>query len=107
MSSEDDDAGGYVHRPGGAPGTDASRDEPEAAGFGTRGWGLVAVLFLCTVVVPGLIYLDPSVFAALGVPYTVALLVLPLLPAGVGSVGAAGSVDVSAGVVVLRAHCRG
>ncbi|MDS0299486.1 hypothetical protein NDI76_12110 [Halogeometricum sp. S1BR25-6] len=83
MSSEDDDSGGYVHRPGGAPGTETTREEPEAVGFGTRGWGLVAVLVLCTLVVPGIIYLDPSVFAAVGIPYTVALLILPLVPAGV------------------------
>ena len=83
MSSEDDDSGGYVHRPGGAPGAETTREEPEPAGFGTRGWGLVAVLVLCTLVVPGIIYLDPSVFAAVGVPYTVALLILPLVPAAV------------------------
>ena len=81
MNSEDD-SGGYVHRPGGAPANDTG-DDAESAGFGTRGWGLVGVLVLCTLVVPGIIYLDPSAFAAVGVPYTVALLVLPLLPAGI------------------------
>jgi hypothetical protein len=83
VSSEDEDTGGYVHRPDGTAGSDAGREEPEPAGFGTRGWGLVAVLVLCTLVVPGIIYLDPSVFASVGIPYTVALLVLPLLPAGI------------------------
>ncbi|SFR55170.1 hypothetical protein [Halogeometricum limi] len=83
MNSNGDDTGGYVHRPDGAPSSDAGRDEPEATGFGSTGWGLVAVLILCTIVVPGIIYLEPSVFAAVGIPYTVALLILPLLPAAI------------------------
>lgn len=92
MSSEDE-TNGYVHRPDGTTGpgsttgddgsarAEFASEDHERTGFGTKGWGLVAVLILCTLVVPGIIYLDPSVFAAVGVPYTVALLVLPLLPA--------------------------
>ncbi|ADQ66527.1 hypothetical protein C499_02182 [Halogeometricum borinquense DSM 11551] len=83
MNSEDDETSGYVHRPGSGAGHKSTRDEPEPAGFGTKGWGLVAVLVLCTLVIPGVIYLDPSVFASVGIPYNIALLVLPLLPAGV------------------------
>ncbi|RDI72547.1 hypothetical protein [Halopelagius longus] len=75
MNSDED--GGYVHRPDGEPVT----DEPEPSGFGRTGWGLVVVLVFCTLVVPGLIYLRPTFLGSFGVPYIVALLVLPLLPA--------------------------
>lgn len=77
MNSDDSDDGGYVHRPEGT----RANDEPEAAGFGRSGWALVIVLALCTLVVPGLIYLRPTFLGSFGVPYLVALLVLPLLPA--------------------------
>lgn len=107
MSSDDE---GYVHRPGevgdDAPdpaGGDAADDVGEAdtaaeraeaaageasgaattdaAGFGSRGWVLVAVLAACTLVVPGVIYVRPGILSTVGIPYIASLLVLPLLPA--------------------------
>ena len=92
MSSDDD---GYVHRPGdgdiesgtadGDAGTVAaeSSDTPAAdrEGFGSRGWVLVGVLVVCTLVIPGIIYLRPAILSAIGIPYIASLLVLPLLPA--------------------------
>ncbi|WP_311171645.1 hypothetical protein [Halobellus ordinarius] len=96
MSSDDE---GYVHRPGeaesvetaagerGAAGGPAASKETAASeetpqnGFGARGWVLVAVLAVCTLVVPGIIYVRPGILSALGIPYIASLLVLPLLPA--------------------------
>ena len=81
MSSDD---AGYVHRPGErdtAANASSSDPEPVADGFGTRGWVLVAVLAACFLVIPGVIYVRPGILSALGVPYLVSLLVLPLLPA--------------------------
>ena len=95
MSSDDD---GYVHRPGGsdAPAGAADSDgsgtvgSPEASGggtepegFGSRGWVLVGVLVVSTLVVPGVIYVRPGILSAVGIPYIASLLVLPLLPAAV------------------------
>lgn len=95
MSSDDDR--GYVHRPGdedpaagtadGDAGT-AAADSSEAPaaepdGFGSRGWVLVGVLVVCTLVIPGIIYLRPAILSAIGIPYTASLLVLPLVPAAV------------------------
>ena len=96
MSSDDD--GGYVHRPGGsdapagaadndgsgaAGSAEASGGGTEPAGFGSRGWVLVGVLVVCTLVVPGIIYVRPGILSAVGIPYIASLLVLPLLPAAV------------------------
>ncbi|MFB6301319.1 MAG: hypothetical protein ABEH78_00425 [Haloferacaceae archaeon] len=50
-------------------------------GFGTRGWVLVGAVALSTAVVPGLIYAFPALPADAGLPFLVAMLVLPLLPA--------------------------
>lgn len=89
MSSDD----GYVHRPGeedlAAETADREARSAEAGpstegapeGFGSRGWVLVAVLVVCTLVIPGIIYLRPAVLSAVGIPYIASLLVLPLLPA--------------------------
>lgn len=55
---------------GGGP---PSRDADE---FGWRGWLLLAALSVAFVVVPALIYFRPP-----GVSFTVAYLVLPLVPA--------------------------
>ena len=82
MNSDDE---GYVHRPGddGVEGG-ATGDDPSGAdgdGFGARGWVLVVVLALCTLVIPGIIYVRPGILSAIGIPYTASLLVLPLLPA--------------------------
>ncbi|MGQ4555255.1 hypothetical protein [Halobellus sp. GM3] len=91
MNSENDD-GGYVHRPGGDGGvsapsaaeTETSADGTAAGGsddLGVRGWVLVTVLAVCTLVVPGIIYVRPGILSAIGIPYIASLLVLPLLPA--------------------------
>ena len=89
MSSEDERG---VHRPDGGR-DDASRaddavESPEAAaraeapdGFGSRGWVRVAVLAVCTLFVPGVIYVRPGILSAVGIPYIASLLVLPLVPA--------------------------
>ncbi|PAU83268.1 hypothetical protein CK500_10765 [Halorubrum salipaludis] len=94
MSSEDDgDAGestdgGYVHVPGevgddgGTPGRDDTGDsEPEADGFGRKGWALTAVLFTCILVIPGIIYVYPYAAGALGFSFFATYLALPLVPA--------------------------
>jgi hypothetical protein len=75
--NSDGDDGGYVHRPEGT----ATEEPPDRDGAGVRGWILVGTLVVCTLVVPGLIYLRPAFLSALGVPYVTALLALPLLPA--------------------------
>ncbi|WP_224268440.1 hypothetical protein [Haloprofundus salinisoli] len=67
---------GYVHRPNGEPSA-----EPEPAGFGDRGWALVAAVVLSFLVVPGVIYLVPSAPGELGLSFFAAMLALPLAPA--------------------------
>ena len=95
MSSEaDGDAdegtdGGYVHVPdavsedGGVPGggDDPAASEPEADGFGRKGWALTAVLFTCVLVIPGIIYVYPYAAGALGFSFFATYLALPLIPA--------------------------
>jgi hypothetical protein len=79
---------GYVHRPDGtseAPGSEAA-DAAEAdadadEGLGWKGWVLVAAVFVSVLVLPGVVYLLPSVAADAGVPFIVAMLVLPMVPA--------------------------
>ncbi|MFB6252119.1 MAG: hypothetical protein ABEI27_10630 [Halobellus sp.] len=76
MSADDE---GYVHRP---DGVDAESDAGTGGdGFGFRGWVLIAVLVVCLLVVPGIIYVRPGILSAVGIPYIASLLVLPLLPA--------------------------
>ncbi|EMA04930.1 hypothetical protein [Haloferax denitrificans] len=70
----------YVHRPDG-PAVGGDGSEPEATGFGSRGWVLVGVVALCFLVVPGAVYLVPSLPAMAGLPYLAAMLALPMLPA--------------------------
>jgi hypothetical protein len=70
---------GYVHRPEGAE-TESDADTTDD-GFGVRGWVLIAVLVVCLLVVPGIIYVRPGLLSAVGIPYVASLLVLPLLPA--------------------------
>jgi hypothetical protein len=104
-----DDSGGYVHDPedfreeraatgeqgeerDAGPGTASSSQSvprndprpgeagltvPERESFGLRGWVLVGVLLVAFVVVPAIILFVPP--AAL--PFEVAFLILPLLPA--------------------------
>ena len=80
--------GGYVHVPG--EGGDAEEDlrgdaaassEPEADGFGRKGWVLTAVLFTCVLVIPGIIYVYPYAAGALGFSFFATYLALPLVPA--------------------------
>ncbi|MFB6096256.1 MAG: hypothetical protein ABEJ74_02575 [Haloferacaceae archaeon] len=71
--------GGYVHRPEGS--TEPASEGGAEDGFGRRGWILVGVVFLATIVVPGIIYLFPAVPGEAGLPFIAAMLVLPMLPA--------------------------
>jgi hypothetical protein len=86
----DDDAGGVNDtgsaigdRTGGIPRNDpllvddADLTVPGREEFGRRGWVLVAVLMVSFLVIPGIIILAPP--SAL--PFEVAFLILPLLPA--------------------------
>jgi len=78
--------GGYVHVPsegGGSDGADPAVfrcPEPEADGFGRKGWALTAVLFTCVLVIPGIIYVYPYAAGALGFVFAT-YLALPLIPA--------------------------
>jgi hypothetical protein len=79
---------GYVHRPdgpasAGAAGSDAAEtaDADPEEGLGRKGWVLVAAVFVSVLVLPGVVYLLPSVAADAGVPFLVAMLVLPMVPA--------------------------
>ena len=57
-------------------GAGRASDAPEEREFGWPGWLLVVAIFVAFVVVPVLIHLRPP-----GVSFTVAYLVLPLVPA--------------------------
>jgi len=65
------DNDGYVHEPDGEPDSDTGDRE-----FDRRGWALVAVLVFAFAVAPAAILLRPP-----AVPFEVAFLVLPLIPA--------------------------
>jgi hypothetical protein len=91
--------GGYVHVPGevsdgggdhggesdgtGRRASDPApaASEPEADGFGRKGWALTAVLFTCILVIPGIIYVYPYAAGALGFSFFATYLALPLVPA--------------------------
>ena len=72
MSS--DDAGGYVHDPDG--GVEAGTATDTDAAFDWRGWTLVGVIVVSFLIVPAIVLIRPPVL-----PWRVALLVFPLLPA--------------------------
>ena len=55
---------------------ESSEPEPADREFGRRGWLLLAAMLVAFLVVPAVIYLRPP-----GVPFVVAYLVLPLVPA--------------------------
>ena len=80
MSSEND---GYTHTPGsvegGAGDADGEPDGDDEQG-GPSGTLLVAVVALATLVIPGIIYLYPTLLAD-HVPFLVAMLALPFVPA--------------------------
>jgi len=71
VSSEDN---GYTHTP------DSVDDESNGDGGGPSGTLLVVVVALATLVVPGVIYLYPTLLAD-HVPFMVAMLALPFVPA--------------------------
>ncbi|ELZ45252.1 hypothetical protein C463_06512 [Halorubrum californiense DSM 19288] len=86
--------GGYVHVPGTDDGADATdsggdgsrdpavdADEPTADGFGRRGWALTAAIFVCALVIPGIIYVYPYAAGWFGLPFFATYLALPLVPA--------------------------
>jgi len=78
--------GGYVHVPSEGGGVTAlirpfRCPEPEADGFGRKGWALTAVLFTCVLVIPGIIYVYPYAAGALGFSFFATYLALPLIPA--------------------------
>lgn len=83
--------GGYVHVPEddggeseGAAGPEASAsatDEPTADGFGREGWALTAAIFVCALVIPGIIYVYPYAAGWFGLPFFATYLALPLVPA--------------------------
>jgi hypothetical protein len=95
----DDGDDGYVHEPGGddagppdrgtpTDGTGARQPrntpDPEGAEFDWGGWLLVAAVVFAFLVVPGALYLLPTVqdaVASLGLGLRHTYLVLPLLPA--------------------------
>ncbi|KPN32160.1 hypothetical protein SY89_02920 [Halolamina pelagica] len=79
MSSESGDDGGYVHTPGGVDGVDAA-DDAESEADGPTGWILVGAITLATLVIPGVIYVYPTLLAD-HVPFLVAMLALPFIPA--------------------------
>jgi hypothetical protein len=87
VSSEDGADGGYVHTPGAldddseADSDAVIADEPEAVGFGRRGWLLVAVVVLTFLVIPVVVYLYPAAAGANSLPFLVGLIALPMLPA--------------------------
>ncbi len=101
MSSETDTDGGYVHTPEGETAgseppddPDAEGDsaadaaestaedvEPDADGFGRKGWVLTGVLLTCVLVIPGIIYAYPYVAGSFGLTFFGTYLVLPLIPA--------------------------
>lgn len=79
MSSEGSD--GYVHTPEGEAGVeDVVDDDSAASDDSARGTVLVLAVVLATLVIPGVIYLYPALLAD-RVPFLVAMLVLPFVPA--------------------------
>ncbi|MFB6221743.1 MAG: hypothetical protein ABEH90_09940 [Halolamina sp.] len=73
MSSEESAAGDYVHTPEEETAETTASDE-------RKGTVLVVAVVLATLVIPGIIYLYPALLAD-RVPFLVAMLVLPFIPA--------------------------
>ena len=73
---------GYVHRPDEATARVPNATGPvRGEGMGRRGWVLVGAVVLCTLVIPSLIYLRPSVPTQTGWGFFATMLVLPMFPA--------------------------
>lgn len=68
-SAADDDDGPTVPNAG------------ESDGLGLVGWALVSVVAVAFLVIPGAIYVFPAAPGRAGVPFLVAMLALPFLPA--------------------------
>jgi len=66
---------------GGPSAPDDGGSDTDPNGFGARGWVLVGAVVLSTAVIPGVIYAAPALPAEAGLPFLVAMLVLPLVPA--------------------------
>ncbi len=79
--SESADEEGYVHRPAAVDTETAYTGKETGEGFGARGWVLVAGIVMCFLVIPGIIYLNPTAPAQFGWTFFATFLVLPLIPA--------------------------
>jgi hypothetical protein len=53
----------------------------QSEGLGRRGWVLVGVVVVSTLVVPGIIYLRPATPGTAGLPFLASMLALPMVPA--------------------------
>jgi hypothetical protein len=81
--------GGYVHVPEGdgresdetVDPEASTTEEPAADGFGRKGWALTAAIFVCALVIPGIIYAYPYAAGWFGLPFFATYLALPLVPA--------------------------
>jgi len=79
VSSEESDA--YVHTPEDEPDVDtAATEKSDESGDDAEGTVLLVAIVLATLVIPGIIYLYPALLAD-QVPFLVAMLVLPFIPA--------------------------
>lgn len=79
-----------------AAATDDPGDETEAGDeFGRRGWLLVGAVVVATLVLPAVVYLYPTLLAD-RVPFLVAMLVVPFLPAALLGATAVWSMSESA-----------
>ncbi|MFC7070857.1 hypothetical protein [Halobaculum lipolyticum] len=87
MSSENDSGGARVVNTGDGyervDAADADDTGPAAADddLGRTGWVLVAVVVVAFLVIPGAIYLRPTIPSEIGFRFIAAMLVLPFLPA--------------------------
>ena len=64
---------------GGDDATVAAAEQSD--GLGRRGWVLVGIIVVSTLVVPGIIYLRPATPGAAGLPFLASMLALPMVPA--------------------------
>ena len=78
MSSDTETDGGHA---AGNDGVTTGPDEPAADGFGRKGWVLTAAIFVCALVIPGIIYAYPYAAGSFGTAFFTTYLVLPLVPA--------------------------
>ncbi len=85
FEDENAETEGYVHDPDQSEADSASTEpytgKAEGEGFGKQGWVLVAAVIVCFLVIPGVIYLNPTAPAQIGWTFFATFLVLPLIPA--------------------------